>query len=44
MSVSGDFKVICIALGGIFSKLLNSLYIKSGWFVCFFESGRLQDL
>ena len=23
VSVSGDFKVICIALGGIFSKLLN---------------------
>ena len=36
--------MICIALGGVFSKSLNSLYIKSGWFVRFFESGRLQDL
>ena len=30
MSVSEDFRAICIALGGIFSELLNiiSLYIK----------------
>ena len=26
MSVSGDFGVICIALGGIFSELLNTVY------------------
>ena len=35
MSVSEDFRVICTALGGIFSELLNiiiSLYIKSGLF------------
>ena len=43
MSASEEFRVTCIALGGIFPELLNitSLYIKSGLFI--FESGRLKD-
>ena len=39
MSVSGDSRVICIALGGIFSELLG-IYFR---YILRVVSGRLQE-